>query len=83
MSAEIIWMNRNLAVLARLYHLRNIQPVWTKQDDGFCRMTLRWGDRGVSAVFGTDQLIEASKGAESAQMATICKLAELVRSLEG
>ena len=28
MTTEIVWANRNLAMLARLYRLRNMQPAW-------------------------------------------------------
>jgi hypothetical protein len=81
MSTEIVWANRNLAVLARLYRLRNIQPAWKPQGDGQYRVTLRSGDRVVSVVLNRDELIAAWKGSEVDQSAIIRNLTQFLRAL--
>jgi hypothetical protein len=82
MSTEVVWVNRNIAVLARLHHIRGLQPTWKKQGDGQYHLTLQSGQRGVSDVFNADDLLAAFKGGEQAQTTVICRLTELVRSLE-
>jgi hypothetical protein len=81
MSTEVVWVNRNLAVIARLYRIRNVQPVWNKHADGTYKVTLQSGERGVSAVFDADELTAAFKGSETAQSTVIRNLTQIVRSL--
>ena len=81
MSTEIVWANRNLAVLARLYRLRNIQPAWNSQGTGEYRVTLRYGDRAASVVLDRNELIAAWRGSEADQSAIIRTLTQFVRAL--
>jgi hypothetical protein len=81
MSTEIVWANRNLAVLARLYRLRNIQPAWDPHGDGQYRVTLRSGDRVVSVVLNRSELVAAWKGSEVDQSAIIRNLTQFLRAL--
>jgi hypothetical protein len=81
MSSEIVWANRNLAVLARLYRVRNIQPLWNHQADGQYRVTLRCGERSASIVIGRDELLAACKGSEADQSAVIRTLTQFIRTL--
>jgi hypothetical protein len=81
MSTEIVWANRNLAVLARLYRLRNIQPAWTPHGDGHYRVTLRSGNRAVNLVLDRSELIAAWKGSETDQSTIIRNLTQFIRAL--
>ena len=81
MSTEIVWANRNLAVLARLYRLRNIQPAWDPHDNGGYRVTLRCGDRAASVVLDRNELIAAFRGSEADQSTIIRTLTQFVRAL--
>jgi hypothetical protein len=81
MSTEILWANRNLAVLARLYHLHNIQPLWDPQGEGQYRVTLRSGDRSGSVVLDRSELMAAWKGSETHQATIIRSLSQFIRAL--
>jgi hypothetical protein len=81
MSTEIVWANRNLAVLARLYHLRNIRPAWNRHGDGQYRVTLRHGERTGSAVLNRSELIAAWQGSEADQSVIIRSLTQFIRTL--
>ena len=81
MSSEIVWANRNLAVLARLYRVRNIKPLWDQQGDDQYRVTLRTGDRSASMVLSRDELLAACKGSEADQSAIIRALTQFMRTL--
>ena len=81
MSTEIVWANRNLAVLARLYRLRNIQPAWNPQGAGEYRVTLRCGDRAASVVLDRNELISAWRGSEADQSTIIRTLTQFIRAL--
>ena len=81
MSTEIIWVNRNLAVLAPLHRLRIMQPAWSACGDRQCRVTLACGDRAVSILLNRSELIGAWKGSEADLSAIIRTLAQFMRSL--
>jgi hypothetical protein len=81
MSTEIVWANRNLAVLARLYRLRNIQPAWNPDGSEGYRVTLRCGDRAASVVLDRNELIAAWRGSETDQSAVIRALTQFIRAL--
>ena len=81
MSSEIVWANRNLAVLARLYRVRNIKPLWNQHGDGQYRITLHSGDRAASIVVSRDELLAACKGSEAEQSAVIRMLTEFIRTM--
>jgi hypothetical protein len=80
MSNEILWANRNLAVLARLYRLRNLQPAWNHYGDEQYRVTLRSGDRAASLVLDRSGLVAAWKGSEADQSAIIRSLTQFLRA---
>jgi hypothetical protein len=80
MSTEIVWANRNLAVLARLYRLRNIQPAWNHYGEEQYRVTLRSGDRAASLVLSRNELVAAWKGSEVDQSAVIRSLTQFLRA---
>jgi hypothetical protein len=80
MSTEIVWANRNLAVLARLYRLRNIRPAWNRHGDGQYCVTLRHGERAGSAVLNRSELIAAWHGSEAAQSVVIRSLTQFIRT---
>jgi hypothetical protein len=81
MSTEIVWANRNLAVLGRLYRLRNVQPAWNPCGDGQYRVTLSCGDRAGSVVLNRSELVAAWQGSEADQSAIIRSLTQFLRSL--
>jgi hypothetical protein len=81
MSTEIVWANRNLAVLARLYRLRNIQPAWNPHGSEGYRVTLRCGDRAASVVLDRNELIAAWRGSEADQSTVIRALTQFIRTL--
>ena len=81
MSTEIIWANGNLAVLARLHRLRNMQPAWSPCGDRQYCVTLACGDRAVSILLNRSELIGAWKGSEADLSAIIRTLAQFMRSL--
>jgi hypothetical protein len=79
MTTEIVWANRNLAMLARLYRLRNLQPAWNPHGDGQYIVTICCGGRAVNAVVDRGELISAWRGSEKDQFAIIRSLAEAMR----
>ena len=81
MSTEIVWANRNLAELARLYRLRNVQPASNPYGDGKYRVTLCCGERMASVVLEPNELIAAWKGSEADQSAIIRSLSQFMRAL--
>ena len=81
-SAEILWANRNIAVLARLHHVRGIRPVWTRHTEAMHRITLAAGERDVTDLVAIDDLVAALRGVEPAQAKLVRRFSELVTKLE-
>jgi hypothetical protein len=81
MTTEIVWANRNLAMLARLYRLRNMQPAWNAYGDGQYLVTICCGERAANIVVNRSELIAAWKGSEADQSTIIRSLTESMRML--
>ena len=81
-SAEILWANRNIAVLARLHHVRGIRPVWSRHTEALHRVRLEAGERDVTDLVAVDDLVAALKGVEPAQAKLVRRFSELVTALE-
>jgi hypothetical protein len=79
-SPEILWANRNLAMLARLSKVGTISPVWSKDPDGY-RLTIQSGHGSTTAVFPASVLAKAYRGDTSAQTGLIRTLRALVGSI--
>ena len=78
--AEILWVNRLIAMLARVQRVRLTAPVWKKASLRQYSLTVRVGDRGVTAVFEQDLISQAFQGDPPAQSQVTRALAELLRS---
>lgn len=81
-SAEILWANRNIAVLARLHHVQGIRPVWSRHTEKVHRVTLAAGQRDVSGLVSVDDLLAAQKGVELAQARLVRHFSAMVSALE-
>lgn len=81
-SAEILWANRNIAVLARLHHVRGIRPVWSRHTERVHRVTIAAGQRDVSDLVSVEDLAAALKGSETAQARLVRRFSEMVSALE-
>jgi hypothetical protein len=80
-TEEVIWANRNLAVLARLYKVRRLRSSWTIADERYYSVRLEASDRFLTATIDGKALRDALKGMEHEQAAIIRTLTALVRSL--
>jgi len=78
---EIIWANRNLAVLARLYKVRSLRSSWTLSDERYYAVRLEASNRFLTATIDGEALRHALKGMEREQADVIRTLTALVRSL--
>jgi hypothetical protein len=80
-TEEVIWANRNLAVLARLYKVRRLRSSWTSADERNYSVRLEVPDRFLTATIDGQALRGALKGMEHDQAVVIKTLTALVRSL--
>jgi hypothetical protein len=80
-NSEIIWVNRTLAMLARLHHIRAIRPVWATDGNEQYKLTVQTGQRSASTLLNIDSMREGFRGNEESQARIIRELSVLMRSL--
>jgi hypothetical protein len=80
-NSEIIWVNRTLAMLARLHRVRTIQPVWTADGSHQYKLTVKMGQRSAFTLLNIDSMREGFHGNEQVQATIIRELSGLMRSL--
>jgi hypothetical protein len=80
-NSEVIWVNRTLAMLARLHRVKPIRPVWTPEGSQQYKLTIHTGQRSVSTVLNIDSMREGSRGNEQVQATIVRELSGLMQSL--
>jgi hypothetical protein len=80
-NSEIIWANRTLAMLARLYRVRTIRPVWTTDGSQQYKLTIQTGQRSASTLLSIDSMRAGFRGNEETQATIVRELSGLMRSL--
>ena len=80
-NSEIIWVNRTLAMLARLHRVRTIRPVWTTDGSQQYKLMIQTGQRSASTVPNIDSMREGFRGNEEVQAVIVRELSRLMRSL--
>ncbi|HET8547261.1 MAG TPA: hypothetical protein VFL57_04620, partial [Bryobacteraceae bacterium] len=80
-TAAMIWVNSQLAVLARLHHLDGLRPLWQSAGPHSYELKLQTNGLTVSTTFESDLLAGAFDG-EVGSCATLLRaLRALVRSV--
>jgi hypothetical protein len=80
-TAAIVWVNLQLAALARLHHVGALRPVWHTTGPHGYTLTLHADSFRVSTLFDTDLLAGAFNGEESQYAMLLRTLGKLVRSV--
>jgi len=80
-NSEIIWVNRTLAMLARLYRVRAIRLVWTTDGSQQYKLTIQTGQRSASTLLSIDSMRAGFRGNEEVQAVIVRELSGLMRSL--
>lgn len=79
-TAAMVWVNSQVAMLARVYHLEAFRPVWHAAGPQTWSLTVHSESFSVSTLFETDLLANAFEGEESHCAILLRTLRTLVRS---
>ena len=74
---ETIWVNRTIAMLARVNRLR-VLPLWTFVDDSCYGLTLACGARSASTSLSIMEVRSALGGNELSQAVVVRTISELL-----
>jgi hypothetical protein len=80
-TTAIVWVNSQLAALARLHRVDAFRPVWHTAGPHTYTLTVQAGAFSVSTLFETDLLAGAFNGEESQCAMLRRTLAGLMRSV--
>jgi hypothetical protein len=80
-NSEIIWVNRTLAMLARLHHIKTIRSLWTADGGQQYKLTIQTGQRSASTLLSIDSIRAGFRGSEEVQATIVRELSSSMRSL--
>jgi hypothetical protein len=80
-NSEIIWVNRTVAMLARLHRVKAVRPVWTTEGSEQYKLTIHAGQRSASTLLNINSMREGFRGNDEVQATIVRELSGLMRSL--
>jgi hypothetical protein len=80
-TPETLWVNRHLALLARMHTVGRLHTLWRRDEAGQYCITIEAKGHRATAAFGKDELLSAYRGDDGAQGNVVRALSALIRTL--